>query len=109
MRIKKIRIRNFKSIIDSGYITLDQDITVLLGKNEAGKTSILEALEYFDYDYEDEDLSQDSEAWEKLDSGEIDERDIPITTICFEIEDKDKPKLVNIHPDLKSLNTLECI
>jgi len=47
MRIKKVRIRNFRSIIDSGEISLDDKITVLLGKNEQGKTNLLKALESF--------------------------------------------------------------
>ena len=59
MRIKKVRIRNFRSIIDSGEISLDDKITVLLGKNEQGKTNLLKALESFgrEYKYENDDLS----------------------------------------------------
>lgn len=47
MKIEKIRIKNFKSIIDSGDIYLESDMTILAGKNESGKTNILEALEAF--------------------------------------------------------------
>jgi DNA repair ATPase RecN len=47
MKIIKFRIRNFKSIIDSGDCYLSDSITILAGKNEAGKSSILEAL--FDF------------------------------------------------------------
>jgi len=47
MRIKKVRIRNFRSIIDTGEISLDEKITLLLGKNEQGKTNFLKALESF--------------------------------------------------------------
>ncbi|MGI4827975.1 MAG: ATP-dependent nuclease [Janthinobacterium lividum] len=43
------RIKNYKSIADSGICTFSGDgVTVLAGQNEAGKTSILEALEDFD-------------------------------------------------------------
>lgn len=48
MKLKKFRIKNFKSIIDSGDCYLTDTITILAGKNESGKTSILEALEDFD-------------------------------------------------------------
>lgn len=47
MKITKLRIKNYKSIIDSGDCYLESDLTILAGKNESGKTSILEALEDF--------------------------------------------------------------
>jgi len=50
MKLKKFRVKNFKSISDSGDCYLTDTITILAGKNESGKTSILEALEDFDTD-----------------------------------------------------------
>lgn len=47
MRLIKFRIKNFKSIIDSGYCSFASDLTILIGKNESGKTATLEALRYF--------------------------------------------------------------
>ena len=46
MKLKKARVTNFKSIIDSTDVELD-NITCLIGKNEAGKTAFLRALEGF--------------------------------------------------------------
>jgi len=48
-KVKKFRIQNYKSIIDSGDCYLQDTITILAGKNESGKTSILEALEDFEF------------------------------------------------------------
>jgi len=48
MKLTKFRIYNYKSIIDSGYCTLAADLTILIGKNESGKSSILEALRDLD-------------------------------------------------------------
>lgn len=48
MKIKKVRIRNFKSIKDSGEINFDGNIYVLAGQNESGKSSVLEALSAFE-------------------------------------------------------------
>ena len=48
MKPKKFRIVNFKSIIDSGECYFEPGYTVLAGKNESGKSTILEALELFD-------------------------------------------------------------
>tara|TARA_B100000965_G_scaffold389201_1_gene394605 strand:+ start:3547 stop:5511 length:1965 start_codon:yes stop_codon:yes gene_type:complete len=44
MRLKEFTVREFRSIWDSGTITLDQQTTCLVGKNEAGKTALLTAL-----------------------------------------------------------------
>lgn len=43
MRLTKARIKEYKSVWDSGEFELG-DITCLVGKNEAGKTALLEAL-----------------------------------------------------------------
>ncbi len=43
MKLLKARVENFKSVEDSGEFTVD-DVTCLVGKNEAGKTALLEAL-----------------------------------------------------------------
>ena len=47
MRLSKFRIKNFKSIVDTGYCSFASDLTILIGKNESGKTATLEALRYF--------------------------------------------------------------
>ena len=48
MDIKSFNIKNYRSIKDSGDCYLSGDnITILAGKNESGKTAILEALEDF--------------------------------------------------------------
>ncbi|UCG28839.1 MAG: AAA family ATPase [Bacteroidales bacterium] len=48
MRFLSFRIQNFRSIVDTGWIKLSPDnITGLIGQNESGKTSILEALNSF--------------------------------------------------------------
>lgn len=48
MEIKSFRIKNYRSVKDSGVCYMSGDnITILAGKNESGKTAILEALEDF--------------------------------------------------------------
>ncbi len=44
MRLIQARVQNFKSISDSGTVTVDPKVTVLVGQNEAGKTAFLQAL-----------------------------------------------------------------
>jgi predicted ATP-dependent endonuclease of OLD family len=49
----EFRIQNFRSILDSGWIEVD-DIAAIVGKNESGKTSLLKALWKFN-PYNDKD------------------------------------------------------
>lgn len=44
MKLVEVRVREFKSIWDSGPLRLDKATTCLVGKNEAGKTALLEAI-----------------------------------------------------------------
>ena len=45
MLLTKFRIQNFRSIEDSGWVPLSEDgVTAIVGMNESGKTSLLEAL-----------------------------------------------------------------
>ena len=45
MELISFRVQNFRSIVDSGWIDFSRDgVTVLVGQNESGKTSILQAL-----------------------------------------------------------------
>lgn len=45
MKISAFRITNFRSLVDSDWVPFSPDgITVFVGQNESGKTSVLEAL-----------------------------------------------------------------
>ena len=50
MKILRFRICNYKSIVDSGNCYLEEGVTILAGKNESGKSSILQALADFNVD-----------------------------------------------------------
>jgi predicted ATP-dependent endonuclease of OLD family len=45
MRLKEFRVTKFRNIVDSGPIKVDAQVTCLVGKNEAGKSGLIEALE----------------------------------------------------------------
>jgi hypothetical protein len=48
MKLTAFRIRNFRSIVDTGWQNISPDnITCLIGQNESGKTSVLEGLKVF--------------------------------------------------------------
>lgn len=44
MRLTSVRVRRFRNILDSNPVAVQDDVTCLVGKNESGKTAILEAL-----------------------------------------------------------------
>jgi energy-coupling factor transporter ATP-binding protein EcfA2 len=44
MRLTKVRIQRFKNVVDEQVIDIEDDVTCFVGKNEAGKTTILKAL-----------------------------------------------------------------
>jgi energy-coupling factor transporter ATP-binding protein EcfA2 len=45
MRLKKARVKKYRSIRDSGWFDVKEAKTILVGPNEAGKTALLEALQ----------------------------------------------------------------
>jgi len=44
MRLKAFRVTDYKTIEDSGRVEADPHVTCLLGKNEAGKSAVMQAL-----------------------------------------------------------------
>lgn len=46
MRLSAFKVRSYRAILDSGWVDLE-DITVIVGKNESGKTALLKALHKF--------------------------------------------------------------
>ena len=58
MKLKSVRITNFRSIDDSEEFEID-DVTCLVGKNESGKTAILQALHKLKPSGEPEEFSKE--------------------------------------------------
>jgi ABC-type molybdenum transport system ATPase subunit/photorepair protein PhrA len=44
VRLTDAHLTNYRSVEDSGGFTVEQDVTCLVGKNESGKTAVLQAL-----------------------------------------------------------------
>lgn len=109
MRITKFRIKNYLSLLDSGEVILEPNINTLIGENESGKTCILKALETFnrEFKYSKEELCLHSDTKTELESGVINEKDIEIVTLWFEIEEEDKRKLKSINPQLVKIKNLK--
>ena len=46
MKLQKVRVTNYRSIIDTGDFSIDETKTILVGPNEAGKTALLQAIQH---------------------------------------------------------------
>jgi predicted ATP-dependent endonuclease of OLD family len=72
MKLTRVRVHNFKSIADTGWVPIEQ-VTCLVGKNESGKTAFLQALERLkpvpggpaEYDHELEYPRKDLNAYKR--------------------------------------------
>ena len=67
MRLRKFRIRAYRCIHDSGEINVD-DLAAFVGRNESGKTTILQALTLLNRDENVSDLDLCDEMYEELKS-----------------------------------------
>ena len=43
MKLKKFRVQNYKKVHDTGWVSC-RDVTVLVGKNESGKSAVFRGL-----------------------------------------------------------------
>lgn len=44
MRLVSITVQRFQNFVDPQTVDIENDVTVLVGKNESGKTTLLKAL-----------------------------------------------------------------
>ncbi len=99
MRLRKFRVRAFRCIHDSGEIAVG-DLAAFIGRNESGKTTILEALTLLNKEEKISDLDLCDEMSEELKS------EIKIVDGEFELNAKEvsiiKEKFPNI-PEIKKL------
>jgi len=95
VKLLKVEVTSYKSINNSGWFKVG-DVTCLVGKNESGKTAVLQALLKLNpesdeqpYDYEREYPSLKVDAYESQHEHE------PATVVkaVFELTDKDRQRL----------------
>ncbi|MHA7838724.1 MAG: AAA family ATPase [bacterium] len=64
MRLTAFRVTKFRNIVNSGPIAVDNSVTCLVGKNEAGKSGLLEALYLLNPAYEEKfDVDEQYPRW----------------------------------------------
>lgn len=91
MRLEKFRVQNYKKVRDSGWVTCC-DLTVFVGKNEAGKSCLLRGLSKLN--------SSNGEKYDGLKefprrrySDEFSKQDWPVTSAVFALSGEDRQEL----------------
>lgn len=101
MRVEKIKIISYKTIVSEQELDVDPKITVLIGGNETGKTNVLQAINKFSLNrnFEIEDISRSSNRYRR----EI----LPHVGIVLSLSEEDQQKLATISPISQASNKLE--
>lgn len=113
MHLHSVRIRNFRRLKDV-YLTLEDDISILVGANNSGKTSVAHALHAFAACSKDAFTIHDfnAECWEQLDA--LPNPGPPPTPPCptisidlwLEVAEADLARVVALLPSLRWTGTL---
>lgn len=83
MIIKEIRIHNFRSYYGSNYLSLSKGLTLIIGDNGDGKTTLFEALEWL-FDTTGENRKESHISEKRKSELEIGESDVVSVSITFE-------------------------
>lgn len=105
MKLEAFRVRNYKRIEDTGWITC-HDLTVLVGKNEAGKSAVLRGLSKIKPS-DGEDYDGLREFPRHRYTSEFDSRDWPVGSVRLRLDDNDRAELGTIAPELAGATTAE--
>ena len=103
MKLTSCRVHNYRSIQDSGWVDVD-DIAVIVGKNESGKTSFLKALWKFN-PFHDVGYNIDRE-WP---SGRRKEKSLDkvVVEAKFQFTPEEIAKIESIHESAKGITGVE--
>ena len=85
MRYTKFSINNYKAIKGAVIDLSTEGLVLLLGINESGKTSILRAIESFDYTNDPEDLALKQRFYKSIrNKRELNSKSVITATILIE-------------------------
>ena len=110
MRITKARVRNYRSIKDSGWFDVERDKTILVGSNEAGKTAIMRALEHLKPGpvvppftaLRDFPRSE----YHRIQSGELDPKTLVVVAAEYALDEDEKEHVRRIAPGFEDCTYL---
>jgi predicted ATP-dependent endonuclease of OLD family len=103
MQVKGFRIQMYRCFMDSGWIEVTP-LTVVVGKNESGKTALLKALHKFN-PFKPEPYSMDSE-WPRGHRKKRDDKQV-VCTVRFQLLDEEIKELASLTDQKANFSTIE--
>lgn len=100
MRLRKFRVRAFRCIHDSGEIKVG-DLAAFVGRNESGKTTILEALTLLNKDSKTSELDLCDEMTDELKS------EVRLAEGDFDLNEKEIKLIQEKFPNLQDIKTIK--
>jgi predicted ATP-dependent endonuclease of OLD family len=93
MRLSKVRVQNYRSIIDTGEFDVEQLKTILVGPNEAGKTAILQAIQQINPPQNVKNFVPlrdfPRSLYTQISRGDLEPKDVEVVAATFNLEPKD--------------------
>ena len=111
MHLSKIRIRNYRRLADV-TIDLDREISIFVGANNSGKTSVAHAIHFFIGGARDRVSFHDISAcrWSDIDAFEAGQSDsaLPVLSLdlWFSVEQLDLHRVIDLLPNLEWQGTM---
>lgn len=97
MRLKRARVTNYRSIVDTGWFDVERAKTIFVGPNEAGKSAILQALQQINppQNAPKFDALRDypRSKYNDITTGRVDPKSVKVVEVEFELDDEDRAAL----------------
>ena len=95
MRLGKVRVQNYRSIIDSNDVEIDDEITNIVGMTGSGKTSFLKMISGIDQTmaFSASELPLNSQTKQDFLENKISAGQIPQLTATFHVEELDRASM----------------
>ena len=106
MKLSRVQVQHYRSIVDSGSVAIEPAVTVIIGKNEQGKTNFLRGVHAFNADQAFTPSDLPNHLRPSLE--ERPPRDIPVVTLWFALEQPDLDKLGRTLEGAKAGVELKC-
>ena len=95
MRLKRVRVRNYRSVLDSGDVEIDGQITSIVGMTGSGKTSFLKMISGIDkaVTFSASELPVKSQTKQDFLDNKISARQINQLAAVFDVEESDRASM----------------
>lgn len=110
MRLTEFRVRDYRSIHDSGEVVVEPEKTLLVGVNEAGKTALLRALQQIKAPADTEKFSAlrdyPRSRYTEVQRGDKDPGDVLVVEARFRLSDADMQIVLDESPTSTDVSEL---